>query len=265
MLTKGDFVYQLRQRSYELEKQIEERTKNIINSPEGMLRIVNRGTYNQYYVRQKCEKAGVYLKKSDIKRIMLLAQKKYDALFIEEAKKEQELIESFLENYSGTIPEIYNKFPDEIRDKLRPADLTDDEYAKMWKSIPYTPKEFGKGDAVHLTNLGLRVRSKSEVIIAGVLDKFDIPYKFECPLKLANGKIIHPDFTILNKKTREIVYYEHLGKMEEIGYVKYNLGRLKEMEESGIYIGKNLIFTYETYAKPLNTKTVEKMLMSFFG
>ena len=265
MLRKNDFLLQLRCRSYDLEKLIEQKTKHLKNAPEGKLRIINKGSFYQYYFRQRGEKEGGYLRKDNMEKIYAYARNDYDRAVIAAAVKEQKLIDTFLDKYEEPFLKIYDKYPDELKKILNPADITDEEYARRWEAKPYKGKPFDEGEPVHLTPHGLRVRSKSEVLIIGVLEKLDIPYRYECPLKLSSGEIVHPDFTLLNKKTREVVYYEHLGKMDEMGYVAYNLGRLKKMEDSGIYLGKNFIITYETKADPLNSGKVERMLMSFFG
>ena len=73
---------------------------------------------------------------------------------------------------------------------------------------------------------GERVRSKSEKIIADKLYRNGIPYKYEKPLVLKGLGKIHPDFEILNKRTRKEYFLEHLGKMDDIGYVKKNMRRI---------------------------------------
>ncbi len=65
------------------------------------------------------------------------------------------------------------------------------------------------GNHIYTTERGEKVRSKSEVIIANLLNKFNIPYRYEEPFK---G--IEPDFTIKNKDKSIIIYWEHSGTSE---------------------------------------------------
>ena len=88
-----------------------------------------------------------------------------------------------------------------------------------------------------------------------------VPYRYEAPLKLKNGKIRYPDFTILDIKNRKIYYHEHFGLMDDIEYVETNLIKLEEYKRSGIYPGKNLIITYEAEGCFLNIKDVRKMVV----
>lgn len=66
----------------------------------------------------------------------------------------------------------------------------------------------------------------------------------------------YPDFTLLKVKTREIIYHEHLGLLDDEEYRKANLAKLEEYRKNGIYQGKNLIITYEGTGCPLNIKEI---------
>ena len=91
-----------------------------------------------------------------------------------------------------------------------------------------------------------------------------IPYLYEQALKLRNGKIYYPDFTLLKKNTRETIYLEHLGLLDDETYRKSNLLKLDEYRANGIYIGKNLLITYETLDSPLDINGIRRMLKEIF-
>ncbi len=79
-----------------------------------------------------------------------------------------------------------------------------------------------------------------------------------------NGEIRYPVFMLLKVRTREEIYFEHFGRM---GYAGYRMDAMEKMDlyrASGIYPGKNLIFTYETEEKPLDIKGMRKMLLELF-
>ena len=117
---------------------------------------------------------------------------------------------------------------------------------------------------VYLTDRGERVRSKSELNIANMLNKMNVPYKYECPIRLSNGKIIHPDFTVLDVKKRREIYWEHRGMMDDRMYLKHAIERVKEYGKSGIYVGDNLLLTEETSTLPLGTNEIERLIRHFF-
>ena len=86
-----------------------------------------------------------------------------------------------------------------------------------------------------------------------------IPYRYEAEVQLSNGKIKYPDFTLLNIRTREVIYHEHLGLMDDENYRKVNLIKLDEYRRNGIYLGKNLIITYEAEGCYLNIREIRDM------
>lgn len=116
------------------------------------------------------------------------------------------------------------------------------------------------------TNLGEQVRSKSEKIIADVLYSKGVPYKYEFPLKLANGNnliTIHPDFTVINARTAKKYYIEHMGMMSDEEYVRKALNKIKLYERNDILLGRELIVFYETDNQPLNTPIMCKYIDEF--
>ncbi len=60
------------------------------------------------------------------------------------------------------------------------------------------------------TEKGELVRSKSEMNIANALFRTEIPYKYECPLTLNDGRVIYPDFTVLDVYNRRLVCWEQM-------------------------------------------------------
>jgi len=61
---------------------------------------------------------------------------------------------------------------------------------------------------VHTASRGVRVRSKSELILADAFDDFELEWEYERPL---DGR--YPDFTIEDHDLGRNVYWEHLGML----------------------------------------------------
>lgn len=78
--------------------------------------------------------------------------------------------------------------------------------------LPYPEK------LIHRTLTGELVRSKSEVVVANVLTKLGIDYKYEEPLEVAPHDFRLPDFTISYKG--KTWYWEHLGMLNLEFYKK---------------------------------------------
>lgn len=88
--------------------------------------------------------------------------------------------------------------------------MSDDEYAWKWKTASpesLCVNSFPVQSEIYTEN-NEHVRLKSEKIIADKLSLKGIPYKYEQALVLKE-KIVFPDFTVLNKRSREIYYWEH--------------------------------------------------------
>ena len=91
---------------------------------------------------------------------------------------------------------------------------------------PPSPKEapvggdgrFLEDGLIHRTENGDLVRSKSEVIIADKLYSRGIEYAYEQPLRLPNGRVRYPDFTISDSATGMTFYWEHLGLLSDPAY-----------------------------------------------
>lgn len=78
-------------------------------------------------------------------------------------------------------------------------------------------KRYFEEKLIHKTIRGEMVRSKSEVIVANILDKMKIEYFYEEPLNI-NGKTYIPDFTL--RYQGKTAYLEHLGMLRDKSYKK---------------------------------------------
>ena len=87
-----------------------------------------------------------------------------------------------------------------------------------------------------------------------------IPYHYEKALELKDKSVRYPDFTLLKKRTREEIYLEHFGLWDNEEYLSESLRKLDEYRKNGIYLGNNLLFTYETKDNPLDIKGIRAML-----
>lgn len=146
------------------------------------------------------------------------------------------------------------------KELIRTHYTSDEIYLNNWKNQEYEVLAFKDNYPEYYTRKGIRVRSKSEVIIADTLDEMEIPFLYEKPLKLNSG-IVHPDFTLLNIRERRELYWEHLGMMDDIDYRNNALIKIRNYESSGIYQHDCLILTFETSKYPLNTKEIRRMII----
>lgn len=138
----------------------------------------------------------------------------------------------------------------------------DAEFRKKWSDRVFEKKGFNDGEILYMTSFNLRVRSKSEIIIAESLKNRGIPFIYEYPLTI-NERKYYPDFLCLNIRTRRTYVWEHFGQMDVASYVTRRMNKLKDYEEAGLLSGKNLITTEEDMEHPLNAASVDARISLF--
>ena len=223
---------------------------------------------DRYYAVNTEKRRRIYLgldREADIKK---LANKYYKEKLLYAAKKEiavlQRSLKRIAELSNNGIESVYPSLPKTIKKYVTPDSFTDEGFAKLWSEQEFIQ---AKRTEYHKFKVNERtvVRSKSEFMIANLLEKKGIPYRYEEQLVLDPdmGIIYYPDFTILNKRTRQTIYWEHLGKLGDEDYCSDNIQKLEDYADAGIIQGKNLILTYECASKPLTTKMIELMIKEF--
>ena len=206
-----------------------------------------------------------YIKKEQMDLVKKLAQKDYDRKLLKELKTRYNALLRTYKVYAETNPYIIFEKSCAERQKLIVSEyLPDKNYAEMWQGLPYKKKGFVEGEREIYTIKEERVRSKSEKIIADTFERKGIPYRYEALLVFQEGIQLYPDFTVLNKRTREVFYLEHFGMMDDPEYAERAVRRIEEYEQHGILPGKQLLITFETKRRPLNMKTVDIIIQEYF-
>ncbi|MCR5118939.1 MAG: hypothetical protein K6B44_04885 [Lachnospiraceae bacterium] len=259
-----EYLKMMKKRAEELKAAIE--TAGKIKFPEGRLRISHNGRYIHYYhVLPGEDKSGKYItdKKSEI--VKKLAQKNYTKKFLSTAEKELSRLEhsiSLLVNTDADRP--YQLLPDKRKELVEPYLMTDELYAAQWEKEEFKASTFMPEGKIFETRKGEKVRSKSEAIIADMLFELGIPYRYEQLLMLKDKKVRYPDFTLLKVKSREVIYLEHFGLLDDEEYRNGCMNKLREYMSSGIYPGKNLMVTFESSDNPLDIGAIRKMFRELF-
>ena len=114
----------------------------------------------------------------------------------------------------------------------------------IWRSIKYKGNPYRPEQKIHQTPGGIYVRSKSELLIATHLEYMDIPYRYEAPLVL-EGNIVYPDFTILRPADNKLIYWEHMGMLDDFDYAQKASMKLMQYFQCNIRPYDNLITTYD--------------------
>lgn len=233
--------------------------------PEGKLVLSQSNGVTQYYHKtDSTQKKGIYISNQNKNLIYSLAQKDYDLKFLKEAKEQRRRIGEAIKLLPDKeLKDIYSKLPEARKALVSPHILPDAQYVKVWEGVTYKGKEISNDVPSIVTERGEKVRSKSEKILADKFLAMGIPYRYEYPVCLKGYRIVYPDFTLLNVRTREEVYFEHFGMMDNPEYSQKAIQKIETYSKNGIYIGKKLLVTFETYKKTVDMRAVEQMLKTF--
>lgn len=107
-------------------------------------------------------------------------------------------------------------------------------------------------------------RSKSEMIIATQLSRFNLPFKYEPTVNIGNFKFC-PDFVVLNPTDRALVYWEHMGLLGNEKYDRSNDRKFALYYAHGIRPGDNLIITCDGDMAPLSALKIERVIKANFA
>lgn len=242
--------------------------------PEGNLLVApgTRDTNFRYYLREKSsDRMGIYLNAGQEKTKKKYAEKKYYKELIKHVEKEIEFLKEIENKYpEDSIVSTYKNMGPAITRLIEPLNIDNETFINTWKNDHYEGLGFDKNDTSSFySERKERMRSKSELLIANALNARNIPYKYECPISLANGQILYPDFTILDVKNRKVKYWEHLGRMGDMTYVSKNIWKLDEYKKMNIRMGINLFVTYENGINAIGTDdilcTIEAIMSEYNG
>ena len=242
-------------------KQLEDRKRKAV---PGTLHIAKRDGFTEYYqyTRSDGRKTRKYLGVKPNDLIRKLATQAYDKKLEKFIKNKLKRLNSNRSEYKmKSIDEVFYSFNDSWQSLITPIIPTKSQKIQIWQNTPYTKKQFRTDDRSKIyTRRGERVRSKSEKILADMFYAAGIAYKYECPLVLAGGNVIHPDFTFLDPKTGREIYWEHFGMMGDPEYRARAFQRIDTYQKNGIILGLNLIVTFESSGNNLDLETAERLM-----
>ena len=261
-----EILNQMSKRTELLKQAIRRAEKEIGSFPDGRLRIsMNRGCPRYYQVTDGNDHSGEYISKGDMALVRRLAQKDYNSDFIKIARTELGRLEKSIKQLSAdNVNAVYDDLSEHRRKLIRPYILTDALYAEAWLRQPFKTNPYKPEEKTCDTNRGDKVRTKSEGFLANMFYDLGIPYRYEEGIRMASGNMRYPDFTLLKLKTKEEIYFEHLGRLDLASYRADNFIKMDEYRASGIYLGKNLLVSYEIGESPLDLKGIRKMLKDIF-
>ena len=238
----------------------------------------------------------VYLNHTNEKLIRKLASDYYERKMKAIALREKKQIDSCIailekDKEISDVDNTSKLIPEAVIEYAVLSELTAEGYARKWQNSNNVVKKrrSHKQDDYHKykTLRGEYVGSKSEVIIADRLFVKGIPYHYEIaftpeaiidksrPVIDETGRLLgyeaigfgpdspdtlHPDFYVLNKRTRKAYFWEHLGKMDDPEYCRKNFNRFMRILDAGYVIGEDLLVTHEDSKNPLMTESIDRII-----
>lgn len=271
-IKKDEMISVMIQR-YDMLREIADNLRSELETaPEGSLNVAQRKGKAQYYhflpnVQTEGKYRGTYIRKADFHLACQLAQKDYNAALLfcieDEIHALSDCLRRLSDESGDELTDLYSRIIPARKEIVTPVILPDDRFVNQWKSVTYEGKGFLQSDPEHYTDMGERVRSKSEVMIANALARAGVPYRYEYPVNLKGYGIVYPDFQCLNVRTRSEIVWEHLGLLDDEEYREAALNKINRYEANGYYVGKRLIISHETGGYPLNIKIIESKIKAF--
>lgn len=251
-------------------RELEERKRRLETelktAPPGALNIRTQNGKNYYSVRypKTGNRKKVYRKgiSGDKQLIRALVRKKYLEQAIEGTQKDIQIIRKALSGYVDTNEEsvmmgYLERYP-ELRAHIYGGRQSDREWAS-----DYTPAYGLHGENLKSTSAnGIKMRSRGEIIIAGRLDYYHIPYRYEDQYKHPDLDRV-PDFKIRRPRDGKIIYWEHFGLVNDDEYMKGTGLKLTEYEVNGIVPWDNLIITYDQIDGGIDVRIIDAMIQGW--
>ena len=242
----------------DLQVQLKKANESFEKCPEGSLVQYNRGGRMTFFQVTKDsggrKRRGITRNNQLIKNLI---EKAYLQEEIRILKRDIQALEGFLMKYEEPFFfNIHKNVP--VRFKVLNQKLLANKH-DLWETAAYRQSDYKPEGRRHITSAGLKVRSKSEVVIAEKLHEHGLPFRYEQVLSIG-GREFAPDFTV-RSSTGKIFYWEHCGMTSDENYINYNRWKLSQYEKVGIVPWDNLIVTYDSEDGILNIPLIESEII----
>ena len=266
---RGDHVLSLINTSLESQAKLFKQIQKELNRmPAGTIssKMINGKKY-YYHGTKDNEEQHVQrlIKKDDQDLKESLMRKRFIRKLNNSLQKNVPLMKKFVQTYRpvfGDVEgEMLSEMESEIQLEMAGWMFENDEKILQWISEPFKSNPSFKEGLLHTTTLGLRVRSKSEAIIAGIFEANGIPFRYEAELILGE-KVYYPDFTVLCPLSGRVLYWEHFGMLNDSNYRVSAVKKLGSYFENGLYPCDNFIVTYDNVDGSIDASVILKHIDS---
>ncbi len=233
------------------------------NIPNRLVKASKSNGSIQYYWFDKSANKKTYIQKNQREELRKTLQRDYEISVNKKLNILKRKLLKFLKTYDiDEIEKVYTNLPEARKILVTPIVETKEEFIRKWESVEYEPMAID--DNIEFVSVnGVKVRSKSELIIANMLEQNGVRYRYEYPLMLNGLGTVRPDFLCLNKRTRKEYIWEHFGMMDNIAYANKNIAKIQTYEQNGFLAGKNMIMTFESSLTPLGSSAIKNKIEEY--
>ncbi len=251
----------VKQEKDRLEKEIQKSTKLVDKAPPGRLVCKKDRGHFRFY---QCLPGNIhkYLSKKKQQLIFALGRKALEIRRLQDLTNEKKAVEAYLRVMESKKPRAIELLKSPPYQYLF-SHLDPDQKIHEWERAQFQSNPLNPESLTIKTSHGEYVRSKSEAIIAEGLFKGSLGYRYECALQLGNS-IVYPDFTIIHPVTGKIYIWEHLGMMDNPGYLSKTMAKIAAYIQNKYLPTDNLILTWESAEVPLSPAYVEAVIDYYF-
>lgn len=235
---------------------IDQYYKKILSSVDAELltlpagRLVIRGT--RYYHLVNGKEIGIT---RNTKLIRLLCRKKY--LLVLKKLLEKNTSSKSINKLVSIMPEeIIRSLPTSYQ--MMPISYFYHPSVEKWLAKP--PRENTYKGRKYKISDDVVVRSKSEYMIASLLEEYKSPYNFLYlyePAVTLNGQTKYPDFSIIDLFTGKILIWEHFGALHIPEYAQEMNKKMEQYLENGYVPFETIIYTFEF---DMNTQRLKNLI-----
>lgn len=242
-------------------------SKILDNRIKGSLVVYNKSDGSEFYhvlPSVNGKKKRIYIKENDIELKTRLATQSYLMKVDRLLDKRIFQLGLLLEDYEDfEIQKIFDDLPEARKKYVTPLMPSYEDKLSELVNREGSSKGFSAEDLLIVTNKGERVRSKSEKILADKFHDLGIEYRYELPLKLKDGTMLHPDFTFISPYSLKEIYWEHHGMMDNPKYALSAIRKIETFARNGIFQNERVILTFEASTHNLNYDIVDKLIYKY--